>query len=117
VEAKRHSPGRRFPLGFCARSHAPGLLFVCFGTLHGPLQGHTWRGREVAKQFYRVVGRWNSNRTFESDPALSADRVERMCAFGDVDVYTTADVPDSVSAAAVCLAANQRGTIASKTNE
>ena len=36
-------------------------------------------------------------------------------AFGDVDVYIIADLPDNVSAAAVSLAANQTGFIASKT--
>jgi uncharacterized protein with GYD domain len=36
-------------------------------------------------------------------------------AFGDVDVYIIADLPDNVSAAAVSLAANQTGFITSKT--
>jgi uncharacterized protein with GYD domain len=36
-------------------------------------------------------------------------------AFGGVDAYIVFDVPDNVSAAAVSLAANQSGGIASKT--
>ncbi len=36
-------------------------------------------------------------------------------AFGDVDVYIIVDLPDNVSAAAVSLAANQTGFLASKT--
>jgi uncharacterized protein with GYD domain len=36
-------------------------------------------------------------------------------AFGDVDVYIIVDLPDNISAAAVSLAANQTGFIASKT--
>jgi uncharacterized protein with GYD domain len=36
-------------------------------------------------------------------------------AFGDVDVYMIVDLPDNVSAAAVSLAANESGFIASKT--
>ena len=36
-------------------------------------------------------------------------------AFGDVDVYIIVDLPDNISAAAVSLAANQSGFIASKT--
>jgi len=36
-------------------------------------------------------------------------------AFGDVDVYIIADLPDNITAAAVSLAANQTGFIASKT--
>jgi len=36
-------------------------------------------------------------------------------AFGDVDVYIIIDLPDNISAAAVSLAANQSGFIASKT--
>jgi uncharacterized protein with GYD domain len=36
-------------------------------------------------------------------------------AFGDVDVYIIVDLPDNVSAAAVSLAANQTGFVASKT--
>jgi uncharacterized protein with GYD domain len=35
--------------------------------------------------------------------------------FGDVDVYIIVDLPDNVSAAAVSLAANQSGFLASKT--
>ena len=35
--------------------------------------------------------------------------------FGDVDVYIIVDLPDNISAAAVSLAANQSGFIASKT--
>ena len=36
-------------------------------------------------------------------------------AFGDVDAYIIVDLPDNVSAAAVSLAANQTGFVASKT--
>ncbi|HTV26847.1 MAG TPA: GYD domain-containing protein [Xanthobacteraceae bacterium] len=36
-------------------------------------------------------------------------------AFGDTDVYIIADLPDNITAAAVSLAANQTGFIASKT--
>jgi len=36
-------------------------------------------------------------------------------ALGDVDVYIIIDLPDNISAAAVSLAANQSGFIASKT--
>src|SRR5919204_3510622 len=36
-------------------------------------------------------------------------------AFGDVDIYIIIELPDNVSAAAVSLAANQSGLIASKT--
>jgi uncharacterized protein with GYD domain len=36
-------------------------------------------------------------------------------AFGDVDAYVIIDLPDNTSAAAVSLAANQDGTLTSKT--
>src|SRR5260370_42006862 len=35
-------------------------------------------------------------------------------AFGDIDAYLTVDLPDNVSAAAMSLAANQSGLVASK---
>jgi uncharacterized protein with GYD domain len=36
-------------------------------------------------------------------------------AFGDVDVYTILDLPDSITAAAVALAINQSGAVGVKT--
>ena len=36
-------------------------------------------------------------------------------AFGDVDVYSIVDLPDSVTATAIALAVNQSGAVATKT--
>ncbi len=36
-------------------------------------------------------------------------------AFGDVDVYTIVDIPDSVTATAIALAVNQSGAVAMRT--
>jgi len=47
--------------------------------------------------------------------SLGGEIVDIYYAFGDVDVYVIADLPDNVSAAAVALAVNHSGGATTKT--